>query len=99
MSLVVYFFGTQCIYACTQKVTGRLSLVCRTEPKKANSLELKTTNTEMLRTNSPVIKSVKSVLKPEESLWWERSVKAEGLSRVRELWMVRVLSRHSEKMW
>jgi len=28
--------------------------------------------TEILRRNGPVIKSVKSVLRAEESLWWER---------------------------
>jgi len=34
--------------------------------------------TKMLRRNGPVIKSVESVLGPEESLWWERSVKEIG---------------------
>jgi len=28
--------------------------------------------------NGPVMKSVESVLEPEESLWWERSVKDVG---------------------
>jgi len=32
----------------------------------------------MLRRNGPVIKSVESVLRPEESLWWERFVKEVG---------------------
>jgi len=31
-------------------------------------------NTKMLRRNGPVIKSVESVLRPEESLWWETFV-------------------------
>jgi len=29
----------------------------------------------MLRRNGPIIKTVESVLRPEESLWWERFVK------------------------
>jgi len=33
----------------------------------------------MLRRNGPVIKSVESVLRPEESLWWERFVEEVGL--------------------
>jgi len=42
--------------------------------------KLKTKN-EMLRRNGPVIKSVESVLRPEESLWWaiEPGVKERGL--------------------
>jgi len=56
----------------------------------------------MLRRNGPVVKSVESVLRPEESLWWERFVKEVGLSgdseRVRELWMEKLVSRQSEKM-
>ena len=35
----------------------------------------------MLHRNDSAIKSVESVLKPEESLWWERTVKEVGLSR------------------
>ena len=51
----------------------------------------------MLRRNSPVIKSVELVLRPEGSLWWERFVKKVGLEPgvkelERELWMVRVVS-------
>jgi len=34
---------------------------------------------KMLRRNGPVIKSVESVLRPEESLWWERFVEDVGL--------------------
>jgi len=34
----------------------------------------------MLRRNGPVIKSLESVLRPEESLWWERFVVEVGLS-------------------
>jgi len=34
----------------------------------------------MLRRNGPVIKSVESVVRPEESLWWERFVVEVGLS-------------------
>jgi len=33
----------------------------------------------MLRRNGPVVKSAESVLKLEESLWWERFVKEVGL--------------------
>jgi len=33
----------------------------------------------MLRRNGPVTKSLKSVLRPEKSLWWERFVKEVGL--------------------
>jgi len=33
--------------------------------------KLKTKKTEMLRGNGPVIKSVESVMRPGESLWWE----------------------------
>jgi len=43
--------------------------------------------------NGLVIKSVKSVLRPDESLWLERFVESLDLSRserVRELWMVRL---------
>jgi len=41
------------------------------------------TKTEMLRRiNGPVIKSVESVLRPEESLWWERFVKEVGFRQV-----------------
>jgi len=39
----------------------------------------------MLRRNGPVIKSVESVLRLEQSLWWERFVKKVGLElRVKE---------------
>jgi len=34
---------------------------------------------EILRRNGPVIKSVESVLRQEESSWWERFVKEVGL--------------------
>jgi len=33
---------------------------------------------KMLRRNGPVIKSVESVLRPEESLWWEIFVEEVG---------------------
>jgi len=33
----------------------------------------------MLRRNDPVIKSVESVLRPDESVWWERLVKEVSL--------------------
>jgi len=39
----------------------------------------KTKKTEMLRRNSPVVKSVESVLRLEGSLWWGRFVKEVGL--------------------
>jgi len=38
-----------------------------------------TIKTENLRRNSPVVKSVESVLRLEGSLWWERFVKEVGL--------------------
>jgi len=34
---------------------------------------------EMLRRNGPVVKSVVSVLRPEERQWWERFVEKVGL--------------------
>jgi len=40
----------------------------------------------MLRRNGPVMKSVESVLEPEESLWWEGFAKEVGFKpRVKEL--------------
>jgi len=36
-------------------------------------------NTEMLRRNGPVMKSMESVLMLEVSLWWERFLKEVGL--------------------
>jgi len=44
----------------------------------------------MLRRKSPAIKSVESILRPEEGLWWERFVKEVGFElgvkeRAREL--------------
>jgi len=42
----------------------------------------------MFRRNSPVIKSVESVLLPEESLCWERFVKEVGFeSEVKEIYV------------
>jgi len=35
----------------------------------------------MLKRNRPVIKSVESVMRPEDRLWWERLVKDRFLSR------------------
>jgi len=32
----------------------------------------------MIRRNGPVIKSLESVVRPEERLWWERYVKEVG---------------------
>jgi len=40
---------------------------------------MKKLKTEMLIRNSPVIKSVESLLRLEGSLWWERFVKEVGL--------------------
>jgi len=34
--------------------------------------------TEMFRRNGPVVKSVESIMRPVESLWWERFVKEVG---------------------
>jgi len=54
----------------------------------------------MLRRNGPVIKSVESFLRPEESLWWERFVKEVGLSREwKREGVMRVVSWQSEKIW
>jgi len=49
----------------------------------------------MLRRNGPVIKSVWSVLRLGESLWWERFVKEVAFEpgvKDRELWVVREVS-------
>jgi len=43
---------------------------------------LKKTTTKMLRRNNPVIKSVESVLRPEEGLWWQRFVEEVGFEPV-----------------
>jgi len=56
--------------------TSQLSLPHKTE--KIVMKKTKKPKTKMLRRNGPVIKSVESVLEPEESLWWERSVKQVG---------------------
>jgi len=39
------------------------------------------TKTKMLRRNGPVIKSVESVMRLEESLWWERFLKGVGFEQ------------------
>jgi len=45
------------------------------------------TRNEMPRRSGPVVKSVKSVLRREESLWWQRFVKEVGLELgVKEWW-------------
>jgi len=46
--------------------------------------------TEMLRRNGPVMKSVESVLRPEESLRWERLVKEVGLKQEVDVWLMLV---------
>jgi len=38
----------------------------------------KTKKNEMIRRNGPVMKTVESVLRLEESLWWERFVEEVG---------------------
>jgi len=57
----------------------------------------------MLRRNGPVVKSVESVLRLEGSLWGGkicgRGRSWAGSERERELWMVRVVSWKSTKMW
>ena len=59
---------------CAQKLTNsQLNLPHGTKQKRVMK-KLKTKN-EILRRNGPVVKSVESVLSPEGSLWWERSVK------------------------
>jgi len=55
------------------------SLICRTEPNIKRVMNKRKTETEMLRRNGPVIKSVESVLRPEGSWWWERYVKEVGI--------------------
>jgi len=57
---------------------------------------------EILRRNRVVKKSMQSVLMAKESLWWKRVVKEVGFElgvKMRELWMVRVVSQHRDKMW
>jgi len=45
------------------------------EPNKKSNEESKNKKTEMLRKNSPVTKTVESVLRLGGSPWWERFVK------------------------
>jgi len=67
------------LYLRAPKSQRAASLICRTEPanRKSNEENYKQ-ETEMLRRNGPVIKSVESVLRPERSLWWEIFVKEVG---------------------
>jgi len=46
----------------------------------------RTKNKKMLRSNGRVKKSVESVLRPEENLWWERFVKEVGFKRGVKEW-------------
>jgi len=63
------------IFICAQKLTNsQLNLPHRTKKNKKSNEETKNKKTEILRRNSPVIKSMESVLRLEESLWWERFV-------------------------
>jgi len=69
----IYFFDRiryDKLYLHAPKSWRVASLILRTEPRKLK--------TEMLRRNSPVIRYVESVLRPEESLWWEKFVKEVG---------------------
>jgi len=50
-------------------------LIRRIEPNKKRVMKKLKTKTEMLRRNGPAIKSVESVMRPEESLRWQRFVK------------------------
>jgi len=58
--------------------------------------KLKTKIPEMLRRNGPVVKSVESVLRPEDMSMvgkiCERGRSCAGSERERELWMARVVS-------
>ena len=64
-------------FTCTQKLTNsQLNPPHGTKKRVTKKLKTKTEN---LRRNNPVTKSVQSVLRPERSLWWERSVKEIGL--------------------
>ena len=65
------------ILTCAQKLANsQLNLPHGTKQKRVMK-KLKT-ETEMLRRNGPVIKSVESVLRPEWSLWRERFAKEVG---------------------
>jgi len=66
------------LYFCAPKSWRVANLIiCRTEPKSSCNDK---TKTKMYRRNRLVMKSMESVLGPEKSLWWARSMK-EGLSR------------------
>ena len=64
-------------------MTGRVaSLVCCTEPEKQTKRVIKKMkNNAQNRRNGPVIKSVESVLRPEESIWWEIFVEEVGFEQ------------------
>jgi len=95
----------QGIFMCTQKLTNsQLNLPHGTKRKKTvMKKQKKTTNKNRSGQKKwSVIKSVELVLGPKGSPWWERFSKEVGRQprvKERELWMVRVLSWHSEKMW
>ena len=66
------------IFTCAQKlINSQLNLPHGTKQNRV--MKKQQTKTEMLRRNGPVTKSVEAVLRPEESLWWERFVKEVGL--------------------
>jgi len=58
----------------------KISLSHLTKKTKGVMKKTKKTKTkmQMLRRNSPVMKSVESVLRLEESLWWEKFVNEVG---------------------
>jgi len=69
-------YDTITIFTCTQKLTNsQLNLPHGTKENKKRNEETKKQNTDMLRRKGPVIKSLESILRPEESLWWERFAK------------------------
>jgi len=72
----------QTIFTCARKLTNsQLNLPHRTN--KTNRVMKKTKKNKqkpkMLERNGPVTKSLDSVLRPEESVWWERFVEEVGL--------------------
>jgi len=89
------------IFTCAQKlVNSQLNLLHGTKQKKTNE-ETENKNQDAQKKRSSH-KAVESVLRPEGSLW-QRFVKKgrswAGSERERDLWMVRVESWESKKMW
>ena len=70
------------IFTCDQS-WPIVSLICHTESRNQSKrvMQKLQTKTKMLRRNGPVIKSVESVMRLEESLWWERFLKGVGFEQ------------------